>query len=101
MLLVTERPSIQEPSLIGKLSRLGKFIAHEVPVESVKSNYSAHFEHATSDPSQPEQYKVLDTNIEQIFTNVDFHSLGEAFYFEPGKGIFSYLELTTGAKTPA
>jgi hypothetical protein len=64
------------PALMKKLAYLGKFIAHEVPLQTVKKSYSAHYEHVLTDPKQTDELRILDTDSKQIYTNIDFKVLG-------------------------
>ena len=86
MLIVTKYSSIQQPELIKKLALLGKFIAYEIPIDTIKANYSAHLEHLTDAPSPQDEFKVLDTETQRIFLNVDFDTLGPMEYFQPDEG---------------
>ncbi len=60
-----------------------KFIAHELPLDAVKSNYSAHFEHVLNQTATNGDIKILDSDGKQIFTNVKFKDLGEPIYYDP------------------
>ncbi len=63
---------------------LKKFIAYEVPLDSVKSKYAAHFEHTLSDPKQRNEFIVLDDDGLQIFENIKLKELGRAIFYEEG-----------------
>ncbi|MDD5701808.1 MAG: hypothetical protein PHU23_07125 [Dehalococcoidales bacterium] len=83
ILVLSKYDSVRQPELLNRLSAYGKFIAHEVPVEAVKSSYTAHFEHVLNDPKQNDEMRVLDGDGERIFVNVDFKTLGAPVYYEP------------------
>jgi hypothetical protein len=84
VLLLTKFDSVRDAVLAKKLAYLGKFIAYQVPVDSVKRTYSAHFEHILTDPKQTDELRILDTDSKQIFTNVDFTVLGQPVIHQPG-----------------
>ncbi len=86
LLIITKYSSIKQPDLLKKLAVLGKFIAYEIPIDAIKANYSAHFEHLTNAPSLQDEFKVLDTETQRIFLNVDFETLGPMEYFQPDEG---------------
>ena len=90
VLILSEYDSIQQPELVDKLTAYGKFIAHEVPIEAIKSCYSTHFEHVLQDPKESTELIVLDGDGERIFTNVSFQVLGSPAYHESGEGLRCY-----------
>jgi hypothetical protein len=85
VLVLTKLGSIRDPELLKRLASLGKFIAYELPVESVKASYSAHFQHILTDPKQTDELRILDTDSKQIFTNIDFKALGQPLVHQPGR----------------
>ena len=90
MLILSRFDPIQQPELLDKLSAYGKFIAHEVPIEVIKSCYSAHFEHLLRDPKESDELIVLDSDGERIFTNISLQVLGTPVYHEPGQSVRCY-----------
>jgi len=90
VLVLSRFDSVKEPALLNRLSAYGKFVAHELPIEAVKSCYSAHYEHILNDPKQSDDFRVLDTDGERIFTNVSFQVLGPPAYHEPGQALRCY-----------
>jgi hypothetical protein len=75
----------KHPESLDKLAAKtsGKFIAHEVPLDAVKSSYSAHFAHVLEDPSQAGDVKILDDDGTEILTNVRFKGLSAPIYYDP------------------
>jgi len=82
VLVLTNLDSIKNPRLLAKLRSLGKFIAYELPLESVKAAYSAHLDHVLKDPKQSDEYRVLYTGSKQIYTNVDLTQLQNQFVYQ-------------------
>jgi hypothetical protein len=76
----------KNPELLKSLSAgsLNKFVAYEIPVDSVRNSYRAHFEHTLRDPFQTNEFKVLDDDGVQIFKNVSLKELGSPIFFEEG-----------------
>lgn len=86
ILILSKSDSIQQSELPEKLPAYGKFVSWEIPVDSIKSCYSAHFEQVLKDPKQSDDLKVIDDNGEQVFLNISFKTLGQPNYHE-GKNI--------------
>lgn len=76
--LMKDRESLKMLAVEGQ----DKFVAYEVPIGSVKSSYSAHFEHVLSDPKQKNGLIVLDDDGRQVFRNIGFKELGTPIYYE-------------------
>jgi len=83
MLILTNLDSIHDPELMKRLAYLGKYIAYQVPLQSVRGPYSAHYEHILTDPKQTDELRILDTDARQIFTNIDFKVLGQPVVHQP------------------
>ena len=83
VLVLTNLDSPQNPRLLDKLRKFGKFIAYELPLESVKVAYLAHFEHVLNDPKQSDEYRVLDADSKQIYANLDLTQLRNQFIYQP------------------
>lgn len=75
----------ERPKLVEKVKHYGKFVAFEVPFEMVKTNYSAHLEHIQKDPEYSEEFMVLDSDSDEIFTNIEFTGLRDPVIYEPGQ----------------
>jgi hypothetical protein len=62
ILILTSYDSLSEPSLVDKFRAKGikKFIAYEVPVESVKQKYGTHYDVVMGDLKQEDDLRVMD-----------------------------------------
>jgi hypothetical protein len=79
ILVLTTYPEIEHPELLGKLKHKGmaKFIAYEVPVDTVKRIYGVPFEVIATDLESTEDLRVLDFNGHHIFSRFSLADLGE------------------------
>ena len=73
----------------GRLTQTGraigvrdKFMAYEVPLETIKQRYGEHFEVVVQDPHQTDQLRVLDSEGERVLDNIHFSELGQPVYYE-------------------
>jgi len=84
ILILTSRPCITEGSLPESLRCRGvdKFIAYEVPVESVHRLYGVPFEVVASDLERGKDMRVLDFNGPHIFDTFSLSELGRAIPYE-------------------
>ncbi len=83
MLVLTKYDSLMQPEILEKLGAYGKFIGFEVPMEVIRTQYGAHFEHVLKDPNENQELIVLDPESQRIYTNIDFHLLSNPVYYEP------------------
>jgi len=79
ILILTTYPELQHPELVDKLTHKGivKFIAYEVPVDTVKRIYGVPFEVIATDLERTEDLRVLDFNGHHIFSRFSLSELGE------------------------
>jgi hypothetical protein len=86
VLILTKDDLKKEPDRLKKNTPGGltKFVAYEVPVESVKKSYSAHFQHVLSQPMDTGEFIVLDDDGQEIFKNIKLKDLGGTIFFEEG-----------------
>jgi hypothetical protein len=86
VLILTADDLDKNPELLKNLvaGSLNKFVAYDIPIDSVKASYKAHFEHTLRDPFQNNEFKVLDDDGVQIFNNIKLKELGNAMFFEEG-----------------
>jgi hypothetical protein len=84
LVVLTSFDSIVNPDLIKKLTSkgIGKFIAHEVPVESAKAKYGMHFDIVLQDLHESDDFRILDYSGERAFKNFQLKELGPPIYFE-------------------
>ncbi|MEJ5363825.1 MAG: hypothetical protein WHS86_01860 [Desulfosoma sp.] len=85
ILVLTSYESFQDPKFIEKLNNKGikKFIARELPLESVKQKYGLQFNIVLGDLNQTDDLRVLDYNGHNVFYNFSFKEMGEPIYCEP------------------
>ncbi|HDM78144.1 MAG TPA: hypothetical protein ENG51_17045 [Deltaproteobacteria bacterium] len=85
ILILTSYNSFTDPKLIEKLAAKGikKFIAYELPVETVKKKYGNHFTVVLQDLNQEDDLRVLDYNGHNVFYNFSFDEMGNPIHYEP------------------
>ncbi len=85
ILILTSYESFEDPKFVEKLAAKGikKFVARELPVDSVKQKYGLHFNVILGDLKQTDDLRVLDYNGHNVFYNFSFKDMGEPFYYEP------------------
>ncbi|MBW2557823.1 MAG: hypothetical protein JRD69_03140 [Deltaproteobacteria bacterium] len=85
ILIMTSYESLTNPDFVEKLEAKGikKFIAYELPVETVKERYGKHFDIIMGDLHQKDDLRVLDYNGHSIFLNFSFAEMGKPVYYEP------------------
>jgi hypothetical protein len=79
ILVLTTYPKLENPNLLEKLQHKGmqKFIAYEVPLETVRRIYGVPFEVIATDLEKTEDLRVLDFNGHHIFSRFTLTELGE------------------------
>jgi hypothetical protein len=84
ILVMTSYDSLMETSLLEKFRAKGikKFIAYEVPVESVKQKYGTHFDVVMSDLQQEDDLRVMDYDGHHVFYSFSLKELGEPIYLD-------------------
>ena len=84
ILILTSYGSLMEPELIEKLTAKGikKFIAYEVPMESLKKKYGQHYTVVMGDLHQQDDLRVLDYDGHHVFNNFSLKELGQPMYHE-------------------
>jgi hypothetical protein len=84
ILILTSYDSFRESTFVAKLRIKGidKFIACELPVETVKARYGNHFQVVMGDLNQTDDLRVLDYNGHNVFYSFPFSDMGEAIYHE-------------------
>jgi hypothetical protein len=85
ILILTTYESFKDPKLVAKLESKGinKFIASELPIESVRAKYGNHFAVVMGDLNQTDDLRVLDYNGHNVFYNFSFSDMGKPVYYEP------------------
>jgi hypothetical protein len=79
ILILTTYPDLVDERLVQKLGHKGivKFIAYEVPLETVRRIYGVPFEVIAADLESTEDLRVLDFNGHHIFSRFSLAELGE------------------------
>jgi hypothetical protein len=85
ILLLTSYESLTNANLVTKLATKGikKFIAFEVPVESVKEKYGHHFAAIMGDLHQEDDLRVLDYDGHHVMSKFSIKEMGQAMFHEP------------------
>lgn len=85
ILILTSYDSLTSPNLVRKLSAKGirKFIAFEVPVETVRAKYGTHFDVVMSDIKQEDDLRVLDYDGHHVYSEFSLRELGPEVTYEP------------------
>jgi len=85
ILILTSYESFEDPKFIEKLRAKGikKFIARELPLETVKKKYGMQYSIVLRDLNQTDDLRVLDYNGHNVFYNFSFKEMGEPIYCEP------------------
>jgi hypothetical protein len=78
ILILTSYDSLTEPKLVEKLAAKGikKFIAYEVPFESLKKKYGQHYSVVLGDLHQQDDLRVLDYDGHHVLNNFSLKELG-------------------------
>ncbi len=84
ILILTTYESFRDPKLIAKLAVKGirKYIASEIPLETVKAKYGGHFAVIMGDLQQTDDLRVLDYNGYNVFHSFSFNEMGKPVYHE-------------------
>ena len=59
-----------------------KFIAFEVPLDSVRRIYGDQYEIVVQDPEQTDDLRVLDSDGQRVLQNIQFSELGQPILYE-------------------
>jgi hypothetical protein len=84
ILLLTSYESLNNTNLVNKLATKGikKFIAFEVPVESIKEKYGHHFSVIMGDLHQEDDLRVLDYDGHHIMSKFSIQEMGQPLFHE-------------------
>jgi len=80
IVILTSYPSLSDPGFLRTLKAHGvsKFIAYELPLETVAARYGGHFQVVMNDARDSDDLRVLDVNGERAFRLFRFSELGPA-----------------------
>ncbi len=78
IVILTSYPSLSDAGLFRALKAHGvaKFIAHELPLETVAARYGGHFQVVLNDARDNDELRVLDVNGDRAFRLFRFSELG-------------------------
>ncbi len=78
IVILTSYPSLSDPGLLRTLKAhgVGKFIAYELPFETVAARYGGHFQVVLNDARDTDDLRVLDVNGDRAFRLFRFSELG-------------------------
>ena len=78
IVILTSYPSLSDPGLLRTLKAhgVGKFIAYELPLETVAARYGGHFQVVLNDARDSDDLRVLDVNGDRAFRLFRFPELG-------------------------
>lgn len=84
ILLLTSYESLKNANLVTKLATKGikKFIAFEVPLESVKEKYGHHFGVIMGDLHQEDDLRVLDYDGHHVMSKFSIEEMGQPMFHE-------------------
>ena len=84
ILILTSYESLDDPSLVEKLSAKGikKYIAFEISEQKVKDKYGKPYSVIMGDLSQTDDLRDLDYDGHHVFYNFSLKELGEPIYVE-------------------
>ena len=84
ILILTSYESFGDEKFAAKLAAKGikKFIASEVPLESVKAKYGKGFDIVMGDLKQTDDLRVMDYDGHNVFYNFPFSEMEKPFYHE-------------------
>jgi len=84
IVIVTTHESLTDPDLVARLDAKGirKFLAFEVPVDSVRQKYRAHFDHVLADIKQEDDLRVVDEDGHHVYKEFSLRELGAPVLWE-------------------
>jgi hypothetical protein len=85
LLVMASRSAVTNGRLAGGLARKGidRFIAHEVPLENLRSKYGIPFEIIEADIRDGQDIRVLDSKGSHVFSKIRFSDLGRTIQYYP------------------
>jgi len=78
ILILTSFDSLDHPGLVSRMAAkgIGKYIAHEVPVDEVRSWYGSTFDRVLTDETEEDALRILDVDGAHIFCHLRLGDLG-------------------------
>ena len=87
IVILTSYPSLSDAGLLRALKAhgVGKFIAYELPLETVATRYGGHFQVVLNDARDSDDLRVLDVNGDRAFRLFRFSELGPPVMHDDGQ----------------
>ena len=84
IVILTSCPSLSDAGLLRalKVHGVGKFIAYELPLETVAARYGGHFQVVMNDARDSDDLRVLDVNGDRAFRLFRFSELGSPIMYD-------------------
>ena len=84
LVILTSHESVTAPAFLEKLEAKGieKFVAYELPIDTVKERYAAHYDRVINDLNETDDLRVLDYNSERAFRLFRFEEMGAPVHHE-------------------
>lgn len=84
IVVMASRTAVEDGRLVDRLSHMGhdRFIAHELPVESLRRRYGLPFDVIESDILRGKPFRVLDSDGRHVFDSVLLQELGPGFFHD-------------------
>ena len=85
LLVLSSHNSVEDPMFLRKLEAKGisKFIAHEIPLEKVKSRYGNHYNVASQGLHETDDLRVIDFDGQRAMRLFRFDEFGPEYMHEP------------------
>lgn len=85
LVVLSSHENVQDTPFLEKLAAKGiyKFIAHELPLETVKERYGSQYDVATRDIYETDDLRVVDFDGQRIFRRFKFTEYGVGYMHEP------------------
>jgi hypothetical protein len=85
LVVLSSHSSVEDKVFLEKLAAKGiyKFIAHEIPLETVKERYGNHFNVVSQDLHESDDLRVVDFDGQRALRNFKFSEYGPEFMHEP------------------
>ena len=80
ILILTSLDVLDDPDLVSRMAAkgIGKFIAHEIPVDQVRRWYGSTFDRVLTDTTQEDELRIVDIDGQHIFCHLQLNDLGPA-----------------------
>lgn len=85
IVILTSHDSLTDPDLVRMLAEKGirKFLAFEVPVETVRARYRAHYDMVMDDLRQKDDLRVVDEDGHHVYAEFSLRELGPPIVHDP------------------